>query len=133
MSTLMKIEKKNRSLVHEKYLRLEIVEKIFEIMEAKGIKQIDLAKKMNISKSQVSRLLTDDRNLTLSSVAKIFFALEEELAILTKSEKKLISNQSKKSKPVRHLNIPYGNMPTASRTKEVFVPTQNYPFKINHF
>ena len=31
--TNVKIEKKNESLVHEKYLRLEIVEKIFEIME----------------------------------------------------------------------------------------------------
>jgi len=120
----MRIEKKNETLVHEKYLRLEIIEKIFEIMEEKRIKQTDLARKMKISKSQVSRLLADDRNLTLSSVAKIFAALGEELAILTKSEEVSLAEQSKKTQSVIHLNVSYEKMPSVMGTNPI-VPSGN--------
>ncbi len=86
MSTLMDFAKKNKALVSEHFLRLQVVEKFFEIMEEKKITQSQLAKKMKLSKSQISRLLSDDRNLTLSSIARIFFALGEEVEIITKSQ-----------------------------------------------
>lgn len=121
MSTLMRFEQKNESLVQERYLQLEIMEKIFEIMERKGITQTDLAKKMNLSKSQISRLLADDRNLTLSSVSRIFSALGEKLAILTKSEETSLYNQGQQTETVIHLNVSYAQMPSAAG--KVTIPT----------
>ena len=51
MSTLMKFEKESEALVHENFLRLQILERIFEIMNEKKITQTKLAKKMKLSKS----------------------------------------------------------------------------------
>ena len=114
MSVLMNFEKKNEALVHEKYLRLELVEKIFELMEKKGFTQSKLAKKMDLSKSQISRLLADDRNLTITSIAKLFAALGEELSVMTKTEAQCLQKGKTKTETVVHLvEVPYQKMPLA--------------------
>jgi len=119
MSTLMDFEKKNEELISESYFRLSVIEKIFEIMERKKINQTDLAKRMNLSKSQVSRLLSDDRNLTLLSISKIFMAMEEEPAILSKSELNDLSKKQSNAQIMIHLQLDYGSMP---RTEQANVP-----------
>lgn len=86
MTSLMDFERKHKKEIEEKYFNLEVVEKIFELMDRKKINQTQLAEKMGLSKSQVSRLLSDERNLTLASIKKIFTALGEEPAIMTKRE-----------------------------------------------
>lgn len=91
MSTLMDFEKENEAQIYEHYLVHAMQEKICEIMNRKKVSKTDLAKKMNVSKSEVSRLLGEGRNLNLRTIAKIFFALGEELEIKAKSDTKKIT------------------------------------------
>lgn len=49
--------------------------RVAEIMEAKGINQVELMRRMGCSEAHVSRLLDDERNLTLKSYGSIMFAL----------------------------------------------------------
>lgn len=86
MSRLMEIEEKNPSLVAEYYLIHSIQEKICELMDKKGISQTKLANLVGVSKSEISRLLSEDRNLNIRTISKIFSALGEELKVITKSE-----------------------------------------------
>lgn len=91
MSTLMDFEKENEAQIYEHYLVHALQEKICEIMNRKKVSKTDLAKRMKVTKSEVSRLLGEGRNLSIKTVAKIFFALGEELELKTKSETKRIS------------------------------------------
>lgn len=91
MSTLMDFEKENEAQIYEHYLVHAMQEKICEIMNRKKVSKTELAKKMKITKSEVSRLLGEGRNLSIKTVAKIFFALGEELDLATKSETQKIS------------------------------------------
>lgn len=75
MSTLQKFKEKNESLVYEYYLQHALLEKIFEIMKKKRIKQSDLAKRLKVSKSQVFRLLAE-RNMNVKTLARIFMTLK---------------------------------------------------------
>lgn len=86
MSRLMNLEKEDPSLVSEHYLIHSMQEKICELMAIKGITKTKLAHLVGVSKSEISRLLSEDRNLNLRTVAKIFSALGEELKVLTQSE-----------------------------------------------
>ena len=114
----MKFEKESEALVHENFLRLQILERIFEIMNEKKITQTKLAKKMKLSKSQISRLLSDDRNLTLSSIAKIFYALGEELEVLTKSQVEHLKSDQSSPNNVIHLVVKdYSQMPSTFNWK----------------
>lgn len=91
MSTLMDFEKENEAQIYEHYVVHALQEKICEIMNKKGISKTELAKKMKVSKSEVSRLLGEGRNLNLKTIAKIFFSLGEELDIKARSETKKVA------------------------------------------
>lgn len=54
---------------------LEIAEYIFRLMEEKGMRQKDLADKVNKSEAEVSKLLGGMHNYTLRSIAKLEAAL----------------------------------------------------------
>lgn len=56
-------------------LRADIQYGILRRMKEAGITQAMLAKKLNTSPAWVSQILSDDANLTLESVSKIFLAL----------------------------------------------------------
>lgn len=49
---------------------------IHEVMENKGISQAELASRMNVCKSHISRLLSGDRNLTLDTISDMMIALK---------------------------------------------------------
>lgn len=86
MANLNELKKKFEDKFYQSYLSNSFLEKICEIMEKKNITNTELAEKMGVSKSQISRLLSDNRNLTVKTLAKLFFFLGEELEVITKSE-----------------------------------------------
>ena len=70
---------KNNADFYEEIALLNAQETIAELMQERGIKKIDLAKSLNKSKSHITEMLSDGRNLTLRSFARICFYLNAEL------------------------------------------------------
>ena len=73
---------------HEMKLQMEmsvaIANRIYEILEAKGMTQKELAQKLGKTETEVSRWLSGTHNLTLSTICKISAALGEEIVIVPK-------------------------------------------------
>jgi transcriptional regulator with XRE-family HTH domain len=60
-------------------MSVAIANRIYEILETKGMTQKDLAKRLGKTETEVSRWLSGTHNLTLSTICKISAALEEEI------------------------------------------------------
>jgi transcriptional regulator with XRE-family HTH domain len=60
-------------------MSVAIANRIYEILEIKGMTQKDLAKRLGKTETEVSRWLSGTHNLTLSTICKISAALEEEI------------------------------------------------------
>ena len=60
-------------------MSVAIANRLYEILEAKGMTQKDLAKRLGKTETEVSRWLSGTHNLTLSTICKISAALEEEI------------------------------------------------------
>ena len=60
-------------------MSVAIANRIYEILEAKGMTQKDLAKRLGKTETEVSRWLSGTHYLTLSTICKISAALEEEI------------------------------------------------------
>ena len=86
MTKLNEIEKTRESAIYQSYLSNAFLDKICEIMNKKNISNTRLATHMGVSKSEISRLLSDDRNLTVKMLARIFHALNEKIEIMTAAE-----------------------------------------------
>ena len=56
-----------------------ITNRIYEILDAKGMSQKDLAKRLGKTETEVSRWLSGTHNLTLATVCKISAALDAEV------------------------------------------------------
>ena len=56
-------------------MSVSIANRIYEILEAKGMTQKDLAKRLGKTETEVSRWLSGTHNLTLSTICKISAAL----------------------------------------------------------
>jgi len=59
----------------------DLTEKIYEIMEKKGINRTELARRMGVDKSYVTRLLGGPPNITIETLTKIAIALETEVKV----------------------------------------------------
>jgi transcriptional regulator with XRE-family HTH domain len=66
---------------------LDIVDRIHEILEAKGMAQKDLAKALGKSESEISKWLTGTHNLELKTIAKIEEVLGEDILAVTSVKK----------------------------------------------
>jgi len=60
-------------------LNLEIAIRINSILESKGLKPVDLAKKLNKNQSEISKWLTGTHTFTTKTIAKISLALEQDV------------------------------------------------------
>lgn len=60
-------------------MSVAIANRIYEILESRGMTQKDFAHLMGKSETEVSRWLSGTHNLTLSTICKISLALGEEL------------------------------------------------------
>ena len=65
-------------------MSVAIANRIYEILEAKGMTQKELAQKLGKTETEVSRWLSVTHNLTLSTICKISAALGEEIVIVPK-------------------------------------------------
>lgn len=60
-------------------ISVAIANRIYEILEAKGMTQKELARRLGKTETEVSRWLSGTHNLTLSTICKISAALGEEI------------------------------------------------------
>ena len=60
-------------------MSVAIANRIYEILEARGMTQKDLAKRLGKTETEVSRWLSGTHNLTLATICKISAALETEV------------------------------------------------------
>lgn len=59
---------------------------------------------MGVTKSAISRILDEDRNLTIKKIAEIFYHLGEDLEVITRSELDELKNLKRK-KPNQQGNL----------------------------
>lgn len=60
-------------------ISVSLANRIYDILEAKGISQKDLAKLLGKTETEVSRWLSGTHNLTIATIAKISVALGEDI------------------------------------------------------
>lgn len=58
---------------------MEIVDYIYEVMEKKNMRPVDMAKALGKTTAEISKWLSGTHNLTLLSLSKIAIALKEEI------------------------------------------------------
>ena len=70
-------------------MQVMIANRIYDLLEQKGMSQKDLAQRLGKTETEVSRWLCGTHNLTMATLAKIAVALEDDIIVPTKSRKKL--------------------------------------------
>lgn len=65
-------------------MSVAIANRIYEILEIKGMTQKDLALQLGKTETEVSRWLSGTHNLTLSTISKVSVALGEDIVIIPK-------------------------------------------------
>ncbi len=67
-------------------MSVAIANRIYEILEAKGMSQKDLAHRLGKTETEVSRWLSGMHNLTLATICKISSALGEDVVKVAEYE-----------------------------------------------
>ena len=67
-------------------MSVAIANRIYEILESKGMTQKELAQRLGKTETEVSRWLSGTHNMTLFTVCKISTALGEEIVTVPKKE-----------------------------------------------
>ena len=71
-------------------LSVKIANRIYEIMEEKGLSQKDLATLLGKTETEVSRWLSGTHNMTMATIAKISEALDTDIIRITTSRRKKV-------------------------------------------
>lgn len=69
-------------------LSVQIANRIYEIMEEKGLSQKNLAALLGKTETEVSRWLSGTHNMTLATIAKITTALNTDIIRVTRSQRR---------------------------------------------
>lgn len=69
-------------------LSVQIANRIYEIMEEKGLSQKNLAALLGKTETEVSRWLSGTHNMTLATIAKITTALDTNIIRVTRSRRR---------------------------------------------
>ena len=67
-------------------LSVAIANRIYEILEARGMSQKDLARRLGKTETEVSRWLSGTHNLTMATICKISAALDAEVVKVADDE-----------------------------------------------
>ena len=67
-------------------LSVAIANRIYDILEAKGLSQKDFAKMMGKTETEVSRWLSGTHNLTLATLCKISVALGHDIIMIPRHQ-----------------------------------------------
>ena len=80
------IDEVRSTITPEMKLQMEmsvaVANRIYDILEAKGMTQKELALKLGKTETEVSRWLSGTHNLTLSTISKVSVALGEDIVII---------------------------------------------------
>ena len=60
-------------------ISVSLANRVYDILEAKGMSQKDLAKLLGKTETEISRWLSGTHNLTIATIAKISVALGEDI------------------------------------------------------
>lgn len=67
-------------------LSVAIANRVYDILQSKGMSQKDFARLMGKSETEVSRWLSGTHNLTLATLSKISVALETDIVCVAEEE-----------------------------------------------
>ncbi len=74
-------DEKGRKLYYREDLIFEVTEAISQAMAEKGVSKADLSRLADVSKSNVTQLLSGDHNMRLTTVADLLYALDSKLSV----------------------------------------------------
>ena len=69
-------------------MSVKIANRIYEIMEEKGLSQKDLARLLGKTETEVSRWLSGTHNMTMATITKISVALDADIIQVTSKVKR---------------------------------------------
>lgn len=75
-------------------MQVMIANRIYDLLEQKGMSQKDLAQKLGKTETEVSRWLCGTHNLTMATIAKIAVALDDDLITPTVTKRRKLINIS---------------------------------------
>lgn len=122
------IDKANDAEFHSRLSVLRAQGFLQQILEDNGITQKELAARMGLKKSTVSRLLNSNRNLTIKSLAKVLHAIGMEPlweARFIKGNK-----YAEETKRRQKMNILQFESSESSSSKEVDVSAANFKLAV---
>jgi len=65
-----------REMLNQEHLITSVAERLLEVIEEKGVSQKYLAKKLKVSPSRLSKMLSGNSNITLKTLADLGTALD---------------------------------------------------------
>lgn len=71
----------SRQAYEREKLILSATEGIWEIMEARGIKKAEIARRLGKTRANIGQMLSGSRNMTLSSLADLAYACESRVSL----------------------------------------------------
>ena len=71
-------------------MQVMIANRIYELLEQKGMSQKDLAQKLGKTETEVSRWLCGTHNLTMATIAKIAVALDDDIITPTVTKRRRV-------------------------------------------
>ena len=77
---------KNRRLLRQEELILQVTEELASVLDREGIKKAQLAEKLGKSKAFVSQIMNGGRNLTLRTLADVADALDYRIKVRLQKE-----------------------------------------------
>lgn len=93
----------NARTLAEESLIVDVAEEIWQALNQAGLSKTDLAKRLNVSKPRITKLLDGSANMTLRTLADIAFELGKKITI-TLSNKSAAGGWAQKT-TIRHANI----------------------------
>lgn len=79
---------------------VSIANRVYEILEERGMSQKDFAKLLGKTETEVSRWLSGTHNITLATIAKMAVALSDDIITTTHTQHKEVHYQDIASKEV---------------------------------
>ena len=69
-------------------MQVMIANRIYDLLEQKGMSQKDLAQKLGKTETEVSRWLCGTHNITMATLAKIAVALDDDIIVTTPAKRR---------------------------------------------
>ena len=70
-------------------MQVMIANRIYDLLEQKGMSQKDLAQKLGKTETEVSRWLCGTHNITMATLAKIAVALDDDIIVATTPKRRI--------------------------------------------